>query len=336
MSRARDIWYRHRIEFAVLGVFFALIAVFAIANPRVFLNYRAYMAVFTTLGASIILVTSNVFIVASGEMDLSFPSVIGLGAMVFAMIARTGASPVLGLLAALATGALCGLLNGILVTQVGLSSLVSTLGMNFLLRGLIMIITGGLAIPLTFLLDTLIWKVFAGTIGVFPVQLIWGLGFAFLGWLLFTRHKFGGHVCYTGDNLTSAREMGIQVDRVKTWTFILMGFSAGLVGVLVTLLNSTFWPTTGSVPGRDPDVGGDRHHLGRRHRGVHPRVHRNRDRRGWPDGVLHPVLLRGDPDPRPDQPPVRGPEEEIGGVEASLERRGGRWHPMRRRATSST
>jgi ribose/xylose/arabinose/galactoside ABC-type transport system permease subunit len=243
MSRARDIWYRHRIEFAVLGVFFALIAVFAIANPRVFLNYRAYMAVFTTLGASIILVTSNVFIVASGEMDLSFPSVIGLGAMVFAMIARTGASPVLGLLAALATGALCGLLNGI--TQVGLSSLVSTLGMNFLLRGLIMIITGGLAIPLTFLLDTLIWKVFAGTIGVFPVQLIWGLGFAFLGWLLFTRHKFGGHVCYTGDNLTSAREMGIQVDRVKTWTFILMGFSAGLVGVLVTLLNSTFWPTTG-------------------------------------------------------------------------------------------
>ena len=245
MSRARGFLYKHRIEFAVLGVFFVLIAGFAIASPRVFLNYRAYMAVFTTLGASIILVTSNVFIMASGELDLSFPSIIGLAAMVFAVIARAGASPVIGLFAALATGTVCGFLNGMLVTRVGLSSLVSTLGMNFLLRGLIMILSGGLAIPLTFLLDTPIWRIFAGTIGVFPVQLIWGLAFAFLGWLLFTRHKFGGHVCYTGDNITSAREMGIRVDLVKTWTFMLMGFSAGFVGVLVTLLNNTFWPTTG-------------------------------------------------------------------------------------------
>jgi len=237
--------YKHRIEFAVLGVFFVLIAGFAIANPRVFLNYRAYMAVFTTLGASIILVTANVFIVASGEMDLSFPSVIGLAAMVFAMIARAGASPWLGLVVALATGAACGFLNGLLVTKVGLSSLVSTLGMNFLWRGFIMIVSAGLAIPLTFLMETPIWKIFAGTIGVVPVQLLWGLGFAFAGWLLFARHRFGGHVCYTGDNLTSAKEMGIRVDRVKTLTFMLMGLSAGLVGVLVTLLNNTFWPTSG-------------------------------------------------------------------------------------------
>ena len=245
MSTAKGFLYKHRIEFAVLGVFFAMIAAFAIANPRVFLNYRAYFAVFTTLGASIVLVTANVFVVASGEMDLSFPSIIGLSAMVFAVIARAGANPWIGFVAALVTGSLCGFLNGVLVTRVGLSSLVSTLGMNFLIRGLIMILSGGLAIPLTFLMEKPIWKIFAGTIGAFPVQLLWGLLFAFLGWLLFARHRFGGHVCYTGDNLTSAKEMGIRVDRVKTLTFMLMGFSAGLVGVLVTLLNNTFWPTTG-------------------------------------------------------------------------------------------
>ena len=245
MSAAKGFLYKHRIEFAVLGVFFAMIAAFAVANPRVFLNYRAYFAVFTTLGASIVLVTANVFVVASGEMDLSFPSIIGLSAMVFAVIARAGANPWIGFVAALVTGSLCGFLNGMLVTRVGLSSLVSTLGMNFLIRGLIMILSGGLAIPLTFLMEKPIWKIFAGTIGAFPVQLLWGLAFAFLGWLLFARHRFGGHVCYTGDNLTSAKEMGIRVDRVKTLTFMLMGFSAGLVGVLVTLLNNTFWPTTG-------------------------------------------------------------------------------------------
>ena len=101
MSTAKGFLYKHRIEFAVLGVFFAMIAAFAIANPRVFLNYRAYFAVFTTLGASIVLVTANVFVVASGEMDLSFPSIIGLSAMVFAVIARAGANPWIGLAAAL-------------------------------------------------------------------------------------------------------------------------------------------------------------------------------------------------------------------------------------------
>lgn len=245
MNRLRDTLVKYKIEFAVLAVFLILIGVFVIANPKVFLNYQAYLAVFTTLGASIVLVTSSVFVVASGELDLSFPSIIGLSAMVFAFIVKAGASPVLALFAALFTGAFCGFLNGMLVTQVGLSSLVSTLGMNFLLRGLIMILTGGLAIPLTDLRGTPFWNLFAGRIGEFPVQLLWGLGFAFLGWLLFARHRFGGHVCFVGDNLTSAREMGIRVDRIKTWTFMLMGFSAGFTGVLVTLLNSTFWPTTG-------------------------------------------------------------------------------------------
>src|SRR4030042_25277 len=246
MSRIKDVLLRHKIEFAVLAVFFVLIGVFAIANPRVFFNYRAHMPVFTTLGASIGLVPASVFVVASGELDLSFPSIIGLSAMVFALIIRAGASPILAFFAALLTGAVCGFLNGVLVTRVGLSTLACTLGMNFLRRGLIMILTGGLAIPLTELRETPFWNLFAGKIGEFPVQLLWGLGFAFVGWLLFTRHRFGGHVCYVGDNLTSAKEMGIRVNRIKTWTFMLMGFSAGFTAVLVTMLNSTFWPNTGA------------------------------------------------------------------------------------------
>jgi simple sugar transport system permease protein len=241
----RNFLSKYKIELAVLAVFLILIGVFVIANPRVFLDYRAYLAVFTTLGASIILVTSNVFVVASGEMDLSFPSVVGLSAMIFAVVARAGANPYLALLISLLTGTFCGFLNGVLVTQVGLSSLVSTLGMNFLIRGLIMMLTQGLAIQLTFLRETVFWNIFAGRIGLFPVQIIWSLAFAFFGWLLFTRHRFGGHVCYTGDNLTSSKEMGIRVNRVKTLTFMLMGFSSGFTGVLVTLLNNTFWPTIG-------------------------------------------------------------------------------------------
>jgi ribose/xylose/arabinose/galactoside ABC-type transport system permease subunit len=245
MGTLKHMVARHKIELAVFMVLVIMIGIFIILNPKVFLNPRAYLAVFTTLGCSIILVTSAVFVVASGEMDLSFPSIVGLSAMVFAVAARAGINPFLAFFLAILTGTCCGFLNGILVTTVGLSSLVSTLGMNFLIRGLIMVLTQGLAIVLTFLQGSVFFQIFAGRIGEFPVQIIWALGFATFGWLLFSRHRFGGHVCYTGDNLTSAKEMGIRVKRVKTLTFMLMGFSSAITGVFVSLLNSTFYPTSG-------------------------------------------------------------------------------------------
>jgi len=109
-----------------------------------------------------------------------------------------------------------------------------------------MILSGGLAIPLTFLMEKTIWKIFAGTIGAFPVQLLWGLLFAFLGWLLFRGTNASAATSATPATTSPARRRwGIRVDRVKTLTFMLMGFSAGAGGILVTLLNNTFWPTTG-------------------------------------------------------------------------------------------
>ena len=236
---------RNKISIGVTVVFVVLMGVFIIANPRVFLNYRAYMAVFTTLGASIILATSVVFVVASGELDLSFPSIIGFAAWVFALIVKAGGNPFIGFIAALVMGAAIGFVNGILVTKIQLSSLVATLGMNFLIRGLIMILTDGIAIPLPMLRETAFHSIFAGKIGAFPVQMLWSMGYAVICWLIFNRHRFGGHVCYIGDNTTSAREMGVRVDRVKILTFVFMGFSAALAGVMLTLINNSFWPTTG-------------------------------------------------------------------------------------------
>jgi ribose/xylose/arabinose/galactoside ABC-type transport system permease subunit len=236
---------KYKLSMGVTAVFLFLLGCFIAANPKVFLDYRAYTAVFTSLGASIIMATSVVFVVASGELDLSFPSVIGLSAWLFAVIVKIGGGPALGFVAALLLGCGVGVVNGVLVTKVRLSSLVATLGMNFLIRGLIMILTNGLSISLPALRETTFFAVFAGQLGNFPVQMLWSIGFAVVYWLIFNRHRFGGHVCYIGDNTTSAREMGIRVDRVKILTFVLIGFSSGFSGVLLTLINTSFWPTTG-------------------------------------------------------------------------------------------
>ena len=235
----------NRRPISALVFFIVLIACFTAANPTLFTNPQIYNAVFVSLPISIILVVPLVFIVTAGEIDLSFPSVVGICAWAFAAGTRANWNPWLCVVAALLVGVLSGLVNGLLVTRVRLSSLVATLGMNFLLRGMIHIGNQGYGISVTQLRDTPFSNFFIGDINGFPLQMIWGILFAVIGWLLFSRHRFGAQIAISGDNQDSAKEMGINVERVKTMAYVYMGIAAAVAGVFSTLINSTFYPTTG-------------------------------------------------------------------------------------------
>jgi ribose/xylose/arabinose/galactoside ABC-type transport system permease subunit len=235
----------NRRPLSALVFFVVLITCFTAANPRLFTNPQIYNAVFVSLPISIILVVPLVFIVTAGEIDLSFPSVVGICAWAFAAGTRANWNPFLCVAAALLVGVLSGWVNGLLVTRVRLSSLVATLGMNFLLRGLIHIGNQGYGISVTQLRDTSFSNFFIGDINGFPVQMIWGILFAVIGWLLFSRHRFGAQIAVIGDNQDSAKEMGIHVERMKTMAYVYMGIAAAVAGVFSTLINSTFYPTTG-------------------------------------------------------------------------------------------
>lgn len=227
------------------GFFLVLMIIFLALNPQVFLNPLVYAAVFQSLPVTIFLVVPLVFVIAAGEIDLSFPSVVGLGAWAFALAIHSGWSYFLAFLAGVGVGSVAGLLNGLLVTRVGLSSLVSTLGMNFFFRGFILLETQGNHFSINQVEGSVLHQVLNGDLGGFPVQMIWALAFTVVGWFLFARHKFGSQICCVGDNQDSAREMGIRVNRVKVLAYVYMGISAGIAGIFSCLLNFTFWPSTG-------------------------------------------------------------------------------------------
>jgi len=240
------LWVQRHREFASALVFLLIMfGGFAIASPGVFLKPQIYAAIFVSVPISMILAVSLVFVIVAGEIDLSFPSLVGITAMVFTIVVTAGGNPWLALVLALGAGVLAGLINGFLVAYLGLASLVATLGMNFLLRGLIQIIRQGNGAPLTFLANSDIHTLLVGRIGSVPVQLIWALVFAAIGVVLFTRHRFGAQVACVGDNIEAAREMGINVRRVKALTFAYVGLASGLAGVLSILINNNFFPTVG-------------------------------------------------------------------------------------------
>jgi len=241
--------FQNRRALSALAVYLIMMAIFILANPKVFTNTITYRSVFTTIPVAIFVAIPAVFVITSGEIDVSFPSTIGMASWGFTLALEAGWNPLAALLAAIVIGCLTGLLVGALVNYIHLSSLIATLGMNFLLRGLINIGAEGSSHQLTFMRDTFFQQLFTGKLGGhpagLPVQLLWGLAFVAVGWVLFNRHQFGAHVQIVGDNPDSAIEMGINVRRVKTMAFVFLGFGAAIAGVLSVLINYVWWPTTG-------------------------------------------------------------------------------------------
>src|SRR5579872_232243 len=243
--RVMSLLSQYRELASALAFFVLMMLAFTIASPSVWLNSLSYTAVFISLPIYIILAVSLVFVVVSGEIDLSFASVVGVAALVFSEFVLAGWNPYVCLVLAILAGGVAGLINGLLVAYFGLSSLIVTLGMNFFWRGFIQIITNGTGVPLAFLQPTSFHNVFVGQIGIIPVQMLWAAGFATLGVVLFTYHKFGAYVRFVGDNPESAREMGINVRLVKLASFVFVGLASGFVGVLAILINNNFYPTVG-------------------------------------------------------------------------------------------
>jgi simple sugar transport system permease protein len=68
---------------------------------------------------------------------------------------------------------------------------------------------------------------------------------AVLVWFFLNRHRFGAHVYLTGDNVESARLMGVNVHRTKTVAFAVVGVAAALAGFVVSEEVLFFWPTLG-------------------------------------------------------------------------------------------
>jgi simple sugar transport system permease protein len=235
----------NRAPLGSFAVFVVMMVIFLIANPAVFTSWTLYSSVLTTLPVAIFLTVPLVFVVTAGEIDLSFPSTMGFAAWAFALVVQAGHDPFLGILAAIATGLLLGLFVGVLVVYANLSSLIATLGMNFVLRGIILIVTEGKSIALVTLGQTWAYKLFSSVVWGIPVQILWAIAFVVFSVFLYRRHRFGVQVHAVGDNPDSAQQMGINVRRVRVLTFVFVGFGAACAGVFSTMINYTWWPTSG-------------------------------------------------------------------------------------------
>jgi simple sugar transport system permease protein len=235
-----------RLEISIAAVLVGIYLLFIIGNPKVFTRFDIYYSFMSTIPFFGIMALAMTLVVTLGEMDLSFPSVLALSALMFGNVFTSTGNIWLAVLVCLLVGLAAGAINSVLIVRVGIPSLVATIGTMFFFRGMVNVIAEGKGIALVKAKGTLIYSLCVGRIGgVIPAQAVWmlllGIGF----WLLLNRHKFGSHILFVGDNMDSSRMMGINVERVKTTVFMQMGFFAAFAGILSTLEVTYFWPSQG-------------------------------------------------------------------------------------------
>jgi simple sugar transport system permease protein len=230
---------------AIALVLALLILLFMITAPRAFMGFRVYMSFMATVPPPMIIALGLTLVVVAGEMDLSFPSVVAMASYVFCILYQEYDQTWLALIAALATGTVMGWVNGLVITRLGIPSLIATLAMLFLWGGLVTVVSNGASLAIPDIEDELIHMVFAGRLGVFPVQFVWAIVVAVMIWMILNRHRFGESLLFIGDSMRVAKVVGISTDREKIKLFTLMGTLSALAGVFLTLETTTYFSNAG-------------------------------------------------------------------------------------------
>ncbi|MBC7218273.1 MAG: ABC transporter permease, partial [Candidatus Caldatribacterium sp.] len=133
----RNRWLsENRTQVSILFVLCALLLLFTISSPRTFLSGDIYTAFMSTLPFSMIMALSLTLVVICGEMDLSFPSIMGFCGYVFAQVFHATGSVAFALFVCILVGLVAGYINGFLVVKFNLPSLVVTIGTQFFWAGL--------------------------------------------------------------------------------------------------------------------------------------------------------------------------------------------------------
>jgi ribose transport system permease protein len=220
--------FRERREATVLVMLIIVFIGLTFAS-EFFLTTRNLTNVARQMSVVGIVALGQALVIISGGIDLSVGSVIGLAAVAAAMISAGTGSPILGIVGAVASGTLVGVINGLLVTRVRINPFITTLGTLSIARGTALLVTNGN--PQRF--DNWAAWLGYGKVGEIPAQFILLVVLTALVWFFANRVKWGRNVYAVGDNARAARLAGVDVRATRIVVFTVCGALAGLGGLLL-------------------------------------------------------------------------------------------------------
>jgi ribose transport system permease protein len=260
-------------KFLAFGGLIILLIVFSLASPF-FLTSDNLGGILLAAAVNGILALGVTFVIINGGIDLSVGTVMTFSAVMTAQVMIVWQQPVLvGIVAGLLTGALCGTFNGLMVTKMKIPPFVATLGMLYITKGLSLVVAQ--LKPIYFndapvfnqvAMGSVLGDVTRAAIGIFdpanpmvldpianptfldPVKnvVLVFLGAALIAAFILGKTILGRYTFALGSNIEATRLSGVNVDRWQTAVFMLCGLFAGLAGVVIGARLNSAQPALGA------------------------------------------------------------------------------------------
>ena len=251
-------WGRRLPQELWLGlVIFGMVVVLSILRPN-FLSMQNGLDLLNAQAFNGILVSGLLVVLIAGGIDISFAAVASVAqyaALTIANASGAGWGEVVAIAGAVGLG--LGLVNGLLVSTLGIASIIVTIATQSVIYGVLLTVTRGqdiFSLPLWFLagLDYVVASDAEGNVYALSLQIV-ALVLAFaIAWVLLNRTNFGRQVFALGGNPEAARRVGFGTVRLNLLVYAYMGLVAGLASLVQAQYTQSVSPT--ALVGRELDV----------------------------------------------------------------------------------
>ena len=227
-GREKKMWIKQRMPLIVRLAALAVIAVFlGLIRPE-FLSFNNLINILRQSSLIFLLASGLTVVVLSEGIDLSVGEVLGFSACITGSLLKTEPMFV-AIMAGLAIGATCGMINGVLIAFIGLPAFVVTYGMMWMTQGAAAL----------FMKAEIIWG-FPPAFRFFGAKFLWGipvpviLMFGIFGilYLILNYTNFGRYIYSTGANFEAARFSGVPIRKTQILAYMLSGLLAAFAGVV--------------------------------------------------------------------------------------------------------
>ncbi len=243
-------WLR---RFGTLIGFAVIVIVFWAARPATFMTIRNWLNITQQVSILGVIAFTMTLVMVMNDFDLSVGTMASLAGIVAALLFQQNQPIVIGIGAALIVGLVGGLLNGVLISYIGVSPFVATLGTLTMFSGLAFLISDGKtifgrAIPAEFS-GFALGGIPLGTINGQDIQIpnltIVALIVLVIMWVVLEQTVFGRRLYAVGGNREAARLGGIRVRLLRLVAFIGTGLGAALAGLMLLSRLASYNPTQG-------------------------------------------------------------------------------------------
>jgi ribose transport system permease protein len=225
----------------LLAAYVGVVAYFSVSLPF-FLTSSNFLEIINFNAGLAVMAVGFALVLVGGGIDLSIGSNLSVGMVTMGECSTHGLPTWACFALGICVCGMVGFVNGAVITWLKINPLIATLAMLFVLQGVAAFITGGLPLEIS-----------SASFLAFELHRPLGIGLptyalvavAVPSTLLLTRTRFGRHLHAIGGNPAAARQVAMNVDRLRRRLYILSGLYVGIAAVIMSSFSGEILPTSG-------------------------------------------------------------------------------------------